>query len=137
MKYRVAETDDEYAEARRLMLAEGFPDQGLVFPTILAVEDDEIIGFIATAPRTDMVLSGPMVMRQDKRRVFTAVRLVTLYESVMKKLGMTVLTFYADEKDSIFVKAVRKWFPQVQPYAKQGTTLFYKWHLSADQRKAS
>jgi len=137
MKYKIAETPEDWGAVKRLLLAEGFDDQELGFPTIMAIDNETLVGFIATTPRTDMILGGPMVMKHDKRRVFTAVRLVELYEQTMRSLGITSVVFYADEESSPFVRGIRKWFPGVTPYKKEGSLLFYNWRLTENPRRSA
>lgn len=127
--YRIAQSDSDYDECRRLMRASGIIDNELGFPTLMADDEKGLLGFIATTPRSDMVLAGPLVMRQDKRRPLTALRLAQMYEMSLRNLGITSFIFYADEKDSVFVKAMDRYFPEVRPYAKSGSTLFYSWHI--------
>lgn len=134
MRYKVAESDDDYKHIKALMLNEGFDDQEVGFPTIMALDGEDLIGFIATTPRPDMVLGGPLVMRQDKMRVFTAVRLVELYENAMRNLGIKSIIFCADEMDSPFAKGVARWFPDVKPYAKHGSLLMYNWNIGDKPR---
>lgn len=127
--YRVASSDGDYNACRRLMMASGIVDNDLGFPTLMAIDEKGLVGFVATTPRTDMVLAGPLVMRQDKSRPLTALRLVQMYELSLKKMGITSFIFYADEKDSVFARAMARYFPEVKPYAKSGSTLFYSWHI--------
>lgn len=137
MQYKVAQEPEDFKAAKKLLLAEGFPDQEIGFPTVMAWKDGELIGFITTTPDPEMVVGGPMVMRGDKQRVFTSVRLVELYEQYMLSLGITSVIFYADEKESPFVRGVRRWFPSVQPYAKKGSLLFYNWKLNDKSRRSA
>jgi hypothetical protein len=111
------------------MRSTGIVDNDLGFPTLVAIDEKGLVGFVATTPRPDMVLAGPLVMRQDKTRPFTAKRMAEMYELALKRLGITSFIFYADEKDSVFVKVMNRYFPDVKPYAKNGSTLFYSWHI--------
>jgi len=137
MKYKVAETPEDFKAAKKLLLAEGFAEQEIGFPTVMAWEGETLIGYITTTPHPDMVLGGPMVMKGDKQRVFTSVRLVELYEQTMLSLGITSVIFYADENESPFVRGVRRWFPDVKPYAKKGSLLFYNWKLNPTSRRSA
>jgi hypothetical protein len=137
MRYRIAENADDYLNCHALMRQTGMPDQDIGFPTLMAIDESGLIGFIATTPRNDMVLAGPMVMRQDKRRPMTALRLATMYERVLGDMGITSFIFYADEKDSVFVRAMERYFPDVKPYLKKGSTLFYSWHIDRQRQEAS
>lgn len=136
MKYRIAEGDD-YIEARKLLVSEGNPDQELGFPTILAFDDEKLAGFIATTPRPDMVLGGPMALRAIPNAPMVAARLAILYQQVLLSIGITDIVFYADENDSPFGRGMRRLFPNIKPYAKKGSVMFYNWPLNpALQRSA-
>jgi hypothetical protein len=135
MHYRIAETSDDYKHCADLLKAVGQPAQELAFPTVMAINETGLIGFLATSPRTDMVLAGPLIMRQDKRRVMTALRLVTMYEMALRNIGITSFIFWVDENDGIFFKAMERYFPNVKPYAKSGSRIFYTWHID-EIRKA-
>lgn len=126
--YQVAEKPNDYAAARALMRLEGLPDQELTFPTILAFDDEKIIGFIATTPDPDMILCGPLVLRGDKKRVFTGLNLVSLYENVMVRLGMRKIIFSAKHGDAIG-RGIKKWFPKAIPYAEDEDNAFFIWPL--------
>jgi hypothetical protein len=136
MRYKIAETSKDMAEIGVLLIREGFANQEMVFPTVMAWDGDEVVGFIATTPNPDMVVAGPMVMRSGKRRVFTALRLIELYEQVMGTLGMKSIIFSAHETDSFIAQGIKKWFPQMQPYAKNGQWLYYTWKLGKLVRSA-
>lgn len=129
MKYKIAETPGDFASIDAMMKASGFAVEPIKFPTIMAADDEGLVGFIATIDKPDMVLAGPLVLRQDRRHVFTALRLITLYDQVMQSLGMKSIIFYADERDSFLVKGIKRWFPNVTPYSKKGTNLFYTWNI--------
>lgn len=129
ISYRVATSADDYAACRKLMYAAGITNNDLSFPTLMAIDDKGLLGFVGTTPRDDMVLAGPIVMRQDRSHAIVALRLAGMYEMTMKNMGISSFIFYADEKDSVFVKAMQRYFPNVKPYAKTGSTLFYSWHI--------
>jgi hypothetical protein len=128
MEYRVAETDAEYAQCKRLLTEQGFDYQALGFPTIMAMDGDLLAGFVATTPRDDMVLAGPLVMDPGHpAAALILAQLVRLYETAMMNIGITSFIFYTDENDSPVGRAMSRMFGHIAPYAKVGTRLFYNW----------
>lgn len=133
MRYRLAEGNTDYMLAKELAEAEGFQNTTPIFPTVIALDDDnEVVGMLATVPRDDMVLAGPLVLRHDKRRVFTALQLINLYEVTMRGLGMSRVVFHA-VKDSFLDKGIKKYMPYMEPYAEEGPDAFYMWPLDRNE----
>lgn len=122
--YRGARNAEDYRKARRLMKAESIKPSRLSFPTILAFEDEELVGFLGTDLRQDMVVAGPLVLRSDRRRTFLALRLAEMYEQAMRELGIKSLIL-ACQPDSLTHKAIKRYFPGLEPYAKTETELFF------------
>jgi hypothetical protein len=129
ISYRVAETDAEYSLARKLLVSQGMDSQDMGFPTILAVDDEKLVGFIATTPRNDMILAGPLVLADVKMSALLAAQLVRLYINAMKNMGISSFVFYTDETDSPLGRGMTRMFPDIKPYAKSGRTMFYNWHI--------
>lgn len=123
--YRVAETADYY-RAHKLAEAEGFGGCDFRFPTIVAYDDGVLVGFIATADRPDMVLAGPLVIRSDRRRPWLAMRLLGLYEMVLKNMGITTYIFNLEPGYEFLKRGMERYFPELEPYAGDGDRLFYK-----------
>lgn len=130
MKYRLAEGATDYTLCRELMAGEGFPDQEIDFPTVMAIDDDsEVVGLLATTPSPDAVLAGPLVMRHDKRRPFTAIQLIELYELTMRGLGINEVIFWT-AKDSFLHRGLGRYFSNLTPYAVEDGKQFYNWPVS-------
>ena len=114
--YQVASNPSHYKDAHALMRKEGMLKEVLGFPTILAYEGEELIGFIGTAIKDGMIIAGPLLIRSDMRRPITALRLVEAYENAMRNMGIKTFIFNADD-DSVIHEAVRRYVPDMQPYA--------------------
>lgn len=128
MEYRVAETDAEYKACKALLVEQDFDYQELAFPTIMAMDGKNLVGFIATTPRDDMVLAGPLVMDRDYAGApVVFAQLARLYEGAMQNMGITSFIFYTDENDSPIGRAMKSMFSHIEPYAKVGSRLFYNW----------
>jgi hypothetical protein len=127
MKYRVAETDMEYVACKALLVEQGYDYQELAFPTIMALDGETLAGFVATTPRSDMVLAGPLVVSDVPGAPIVVAHLVRLYETAMQNMGITAFVFYTDEHDSPLGRAMTGMFKHIKPYAKVGSRLFYNW----------
>lgn len=127
--YRVATTANDYEACRRLMASASIEKNDLGFPTLMAIDERGLLGFIGTTPRNDMVLAGPLVMRQDGHHAIRAFRLTIMYEMTLKNLGISSFVFYARKDDSAFAKVMTKYFPDVKPYAEHEGVLLYSWHI--------
>jgi hypothetical protein len=133
VRYRLADGAIDYTLCRELAAAEGFPEHKIDFPTVMAVDDDnEVIGFLATQPKPDMVLAGPMVLRHDKRRPFTAIQMIQLYEMTMRSLGISSVIFHTI-KGSFLSRGVGRYFPGIKPYSEAGEDQFFIWPLTKQE----
>lgn len=129
MKYRLAGDATDYTLCRELIADEGFPEGPIDFPTVMALDDNnELVGLLATTPDPNMVLAGPLVLRQDERRPFTAIKMINLYEMTMRGLGIDSVVFHA-VKDSFLTKGVSRYFPDLKPYAESGEDQFFIWPM--------
>ncbi len=127
MQYRVVETDAEYAACKRLLVAQGNDLQELGFPTIMALDGEKLVGFVATTPRSDMVLAGPLVVDEHPGAALIVAQLARQYETAMMNMGITSFIFYTEENDSPIGRAMKAMFGHIAPYAKIGARLFYVW----------
>ena len=137
MFYKIAKSANDYKAVRALMLAEGQQVQAVTFPTILAFDDERLIGFIATTPDPDMVLGGPVVLAPGKQAPFVAARLAKLYQQVLLSMGVKHIVFYADENTSPFGRGMKRMFPHIEPYAKKGSVMFYNWPLEPELQRSA
>lgn len=124
-RYKVVDRQTEYDACRKLMTQEGYPDQELVFPTIIAFQGRKLIGFLATSPNADIVFAGPLVMDTRKIRMWTAMRLVSLYEESLRHLGIVSYVFWVDPDKSGLARGMKEYFPELKPYAIEDGKHFY------------
>lgn len=83
-----------YAMARR---AGGRVHKGdFTFPVVVAVRDGEIIGFVATQPRDDAIVAGPLVI-EGGPNPFIFLRLAEAYENVLRAAGVKVYLHTIDK----------------------------------------
>lgn len=122
MRYREANPDDT-KEINKLLRSYDWPEQELAWPTIVAHDDSGLIGIFGTTPHTEMVLAGPLVMRDDKRRPMTLIRLVELYEAALSAVGIKSYIFHT-RPDGPLYKYVRTVFG-IEPYSSDGENHFF------------
>lgn len=94
--YKIAETAQDYKRVHALIKSEGMEDAALAFPTIMAIEDDEVVGCLGTNTQQSMIIAGPLVLKSDKKRSFTIIRLVEAYELVMRHCKIKSFIFSTD-----------------------------------------
>lgn len=135
MIYKATADERDFDICRNFAKEHGIEDElALEFPTIMAFDDTSLVGFIATQPRSDMILAGPLVLKGDKPRPFTAMRLCELYEQVMMRLGITSVIFGADP-GGFLDKGMRRWFPDVEPYATNEDGNWFIWKMTGRRAK--
>lgn len=132
IEYRRAANSHDYKLAHELMRREGVPKDTLGFPTMLAFEDGELIGMCATTIKNSMIVAGPLTLRSDRRRAFTALQLCVKYEEDLKSLGIISYIFSA-EYGGIMQKAIDRYMAGMKPYADDGKNRFYIRRLDRDQ----
>lgn len=133
MNLRVASNPGDFRRVHDLMRAEGITHRTIKTPTIMALtDDDELVGFIATEIQDHMIVAGPLVVKSDRRRVFTALRLVNAYENAMRNMGITSFIIPA-EHGGLIEEFVTRYYPSVAPYAKQQGYSFYIRRLDGSQ----
>jgi hypothetical protein len=134
--FRVASSTEDYDVCNELLRKVGEPRiLGLSFPTIMAYDAEELIGFVGTRIEKQMIIAGPLTMNSDRQRVFTAIRLAEAYESAMRNLGITRFIFCA-QTGGLIDKAIKRYYPSMQPYAMRDGNAFYIWSIEDGRRRS-
>jgi hypothetical protein len=120
--YCLAASPEDYAEARALALSEGFDAASYKFPTVLAFEDQTMIGALGTQDNPEMIVAGPLVVRQDRPRYWTIVRLFDGYEAALRYLKMESYIFSTDDPKMASI-VDRLW--GLKPYSRKHGTNWY------------
>lgn len=83
--YRIATDDDEPS---LLVMPNGLVARR--FPTVVAERDGEIIGYLGTHDRHDVILAGPMdiCLESERAKGVIASRLIQAYETVLLLAGV-------------------------------------------------
>lgn len=90
--YRIA-TKKDYRTLHAFMAEQEAERNTLGFPTVLAEKDGEILGLLGTLVKSNLIIAGPLVIKKDRPRYFTIIRLVEAYEAAMLSLGVTSYIF--------------------------------------------
>lgn len=123
--YRLATAPTDYKLAHQLFKNEGIEDvDELSFPTMLAWDDGNLVGVLSTHVANKMIIAGPMVIKNDKPRYWTLIRLIEQYERVMRDAGVTSFIFSVPvDQYPEYVKQIDKL--GMKPYAQEGGRNFY------------
>lgn len=132
IEFRRAATQQDYKLAHALMRAEKAPKQSLGFPTMLAFDGDQLVGILGTMIQRNMIVAGPLLVRSDKRRAFTALQLCVKYEEDLTSLGIRTYLFSAEE-GGIMEEAVKRYMHGMEPYAVENGRKWYIRRLDQDQ----
>ena len=117
--YRIADTAQDYKRVHALIKSEGFPDCSLNFPVIMAMDEEgELVGCLGTGIQDDMIVAGPLVLKKDKKRSFTLIRLVEHYEATMRQCGIKSFIFYVELDNEKYLDYVKRVYG-AEPYAEQ------------------
>lgn len=96
IKYRLAVPGGEYNKLYALMKREGGKRVALGWPTVVAEENGEVVGFVGTYPREDALVAGPLVIKGSKRP-WVFLRLAEAYEVILRTAGVK-LYFHTIDK---------------------------------------
>jgi hypothetical protein len=134
LRFTVAKHSGQYQAVHRLMKSEHQDRCKLGFPTIMAYEGNDLVGFVGTQLKPGMIIAGPLVVKSDRRRLFTIMRLCEAYEGAMASMGITTFILSA-KSGSILDRAIKRYFPDQHPYAMDGQgNEFYTWRVSHGRR---
>lgn len=137
MIYRIASNPGDYQQCHKLMNAEGIEKARITFPTVMAVDKKEgLVGFLSTRIQDKMIIAGPLVLRSDRRRVFTAIKLAAAYEMAMRNLGIQTFIFHGPA-GGLLERAIKRYYPHATPYAEENGIKFWTWRLSGGQQSIS
>lgn len=124
--YRLARGPADYAKAHALIKEEGLEEHRLSFPTIMAWKDDELTGFLSTTyDKNNATLAGPLVLKSGARRSWTLIRLIDVYDSVMRNSGVKSYIFGVEKKNADWLQKIGQTFG-LEPFAEKDGHWFYE-----------
>lgn len=131
--YRLADCPNDYSACHKIMRANGSHDWDLHWPTVVAVRDGEIIGFLSSNKVNWCQMAGPLELK--KPSPFVVLRLIESYEYVMRYMGLTSYVFF-------IAKSNTRWLRQAEEMGlrriRENTeNVFFERYLSEPQRLAA
>lgn len=101
--YRVA-TGKDFEE----ILGLGQQVRRLSFPTIVAETDNKIIGYITSQDNEYQVVCGPLYVKKGWNRGHIALKLMELYERVLRGFGITQYRFAVHQELESYAKVIKR-----------------------------
>jgi hypothetical protein len=107
--YSLAITPNDYGAANTFLKRRDVDYTGLSFPTIIARREKDVIGVISTVKGEPRITAGPLhVDTKDGHEIFTAIRIVSCYDGVLKKAGITKYWFWAHIENEQLIDTCRQ-----------------------------
>ena len=107
--YSLARSSRDYREANEFLKDREVEYTGLSFPTIIARREKDVIGVISTVKGEPRITAGPLhVDTKDGHEIFTAIRIVSCYDGVLKKAGITKYWFWAHIENEQLIDTCRQ-----------------------------
>lgn len=131
--YRLADNPRDYAACHAIQRANAAVDWTLHWPTVIAVRDGEVIGFLSSNKVNWCQMAGPLELKRPS--AFVALRLVEAYEQVMRFLGVERYCFF-------IARTNRPWLDQafrlgLIPIRANDENIFFERILTEPQRLAA
>lgn len=124
--YRLARGPADYAKAHDLIKEEGLAEHRLSFPTVMAWKDGEVTAVLSTTyDRNNTTIAGPLVLKSGARRSWTLIRLIDVYDSVMRSAGMKSYIFSVEKKNVEWLEKIEQTF-DIKPFAEKDGNWFYE-----------
>lgn len=115
--YIVARTAEDYTRCHLLLEEEGRNQDGISFPTIMAIKDDELTAVLCTHVSDGMIVAGPVAIKGGQPRYWTFIRLIEAYENVMRGAGVTMYIFSVPNEEERYLELIHKLLG-IEPYAE-------------------
>lgn len=125
--YKLVSGSRDYEKARKFYASEGMEHGKLSFPTVLALEEDEVIGALSTRAKDKkrgLIVAGPLAVRWDRPRFMTVIRLVDAYDNVMRAAGVASYIHFVERNNEKWLDFVRR-TEQGEPYAETADHIFF------------
>ncbi|MFQ5915798.1 MAG: hypothetical protein ACE5JS_21705 [Nitrospinota bacterium] len=115
--YRLAEQKD-YRRCHRLAEAMGQKiATRLSWPTVVAIRDGELKGFLSTIPSKKALIAGPMIVGGNGNRAILCMRLIETYEFILQKARVQKYLFCIDAAMERWIEVINDVL-DIRPYAE-------------------
>lgn len=98
--YRLATSPRDYAKCHGLARAAQRTVSPFGFPTVMAERDGELVAFLGTHQREDMLLAGPLVLKPGLPSVILKLRLGEVYENLLCIAGVKFYVLGVEKTDA-------------------------------------
>lgn len=129
--YRLADNPRDYAACHTIMRANGSKDWDLHWPTVIAVRDGEVIGFLSSNKVDWCQMAGPLELKRPSP--FVVVRLIEAYENVMRFLGVTRYCFFIARSNTHWMKQAERF--GLLPIRHNRENIFFERVLAAEDER--
>lgn len=123
--YRIAASGQDYKRARSFFDRLSMPHSRLSFPTILAERDDNLVGALATNTEKRAVIAGPLAIDVPGNPAFVGLRLLDLYDSVMREVRVKQYLFFIDETEKDWIENIED-VTGLTPYTREDGKAWFK-----------
>lgn len=105
--YLLCTQPNDYSRCHALMTRLGLATDRLGWPTVMAIRDGALLGFLATQKRDDAVVAGPLVLAQGSSP-YVLIRLVEAYDVVMRAAGIQFYMFHLEAENMKWKHIIEK-----------------------------
>lgn len=99
--YRLADCGSDYSACHKIIRANGTPDNHpLNFPTVVAVRNKEIIGFLSTIKCNWTLLAGPLELKRPQPNGILMVRIAEAYENALRFMGVSRYCIHVNKPEN-------------------------------------
>lgn len=124
MLYRIAGNPADYRACHALLRDLGRNEMRMSFPTVMALEDKQLVGFLATFPSDDAVMTGPIAVREGHNRGWIAIKLFDAYETMLRFIGVKKYLIQISKSNMSLVRSVDRLFEQ-EPVAESEDEVWF------------
>jgi hypothetical protein len=124
--YRLAMTPRDYAACHALMRARGETAR-LKFPTVMAHRQGELVAFLGTQPRKEVV-AGPLVFAGTPSLILL-IRLGELYERTLRRAGVRVYALHVEHRWDRYIGILKRVGYQAWQEDEEGRGMWLKREL--------
>ena len=127
--YRLADCASDYTACHKILKLHGRPaDWKLHFPTVVAIKDNKIFGFLSTVKSSWCVMAGPLEMLDQQLNGIHILRLLEAYEVVLRTMGVTSYCFTVQRSN-------KHWYNQLlrggnQPFTSDEKAWYFERFLT-------
>src|SRR5262245_15791229 len=104
--YRLVTRPQEYQRCHQFLKDQGYDEPRLTYPSIMAQRGEELIGVLATQPRSDAIVAGPVAV--SKGGLITAIRLFEAYERLLWHSGVRSYYFGVEKANTSWIEQLNR-----------------------------